>query len=42
MKVAETFGTYNLGPRLMRVFAIFTLALLGERCSTVTRIRYCG
>ena len=31
MKVAENFGTYGLGPRLMGVFAIFTLALLGER-----------
>jgi len=31
MKVAESFETYGLGPRLMRVFAIFTLALLGGR-----------
>ena len=31
MKVAETFRTYDLGPRLMRAFAIFTLVWLGER-----------
>jgi Alginate export len=28
MKVAETFGSYGLGLRLMRVFAIFAFALL--------------